>query len=139
MVLDFNDTYANKREFTGNKYKERENFYINENICGLSHTKKSKNLDPDLLFCTQLTLPPPYKSKCPPVGCMPHVQNHCLSCIHVERLGWCSVITCYKQCAIGSRILIFRTNLPFDFLSFFYCYVLIYIMFMFLMYCDLHA
>ena len=38
MVLDFNnDTYDNKREFTGNK--ERENFYIYENICGLSHTK----------------------------------------------------------------------------------------------------
>ena len=45
--------------------------------------------------------------------------------------------SCVINTSIRSCIIIFGTNLPVDFLSFLF-YVLIY-MFMFLMYCDLHA
>ena len=48
-------------------------------------------------------------------------------------LSSCVINTSFRLCII----IIFGTNLPFDFLSFLF-YVLIY-MFMFLMFCDMHA
>ena len=68
--------------------------------------------------------------------------KHDLRCSQVERRWWRTLIMCYKQYSMGSCIMIFGTLLEQIYQLTFYpflFYVRIYIQFMFLMYCDLHA